>query len=499
MVVGASSSTGKSLLVTALCRLYARRGWRVAPFKAQNLSNNAAVVHGGEIGRSQAVQAYAAGIEPTVDMNPVLLKPESEGRSQIVLHGRVWDTSPAEVTHRHREQLWAAITGSLARLRAACDLVIIEGAGSPAELDLKAGDLANVRVARHACAPVLLVGDIDRGGIFAQLLGTLWLLEPEERALVRGLVVNKFRGDRGLFADGVRILEERSGVPVLGVLPYLYDHGIPQEDAVVLDGPLVSGTQASGRIDVAVIRLPGISNFDDLDPLALEPGVRVRYVDAPANLGRPDAIILPGTKSTIADLAWLHQQGLSAAIAAHARQGVAVVGICGGYQMLGRAVHDPERVESQRESVAGLGLLPVETTFAGHKATYRSRARLVGTAGFWGRLTGQSIEGYEIHMGRTVTPDPLYQIVEREGASVEVPDGAASPDGRIFGTYLHGLFDNDPLRRAWLASLGLAETQSGPFRQARETAFGRLADAAEAALDLERLDAIVTGKGLRES
>jgi adenosylcobyric acid synthase len=490
MLMGASSSAGKSLLATALCRIYARRGWRVAPFKAQNMSNNAAVCGGGEIGRAQAVQAYAAGVEPTVDMNPVLLKPEAGQRSQIVLRGRIWDTVPASEYYRHLPTLWNGVTSSLDRLRELYELIIIEGAGSPVELNLKRGDIVNMCLAAYARAPVLLVGDIDRGGIFAQLLGTLWLLEPQERALLQGFIINKFRGDLGLFYDGVEILQERGGLPVLGVVPYLYDHGIPHEDAVAIQDAAVSGEWDQGTVDIAVIRIPHISNFDDLDPLAMEARVRVRYIDTVEALGRPDAIILPGTKSTIADLDWLHNRGLSAAIRARAQQGVSVVGICGGYQMLGQAVHDPGRVESDRASIHGLGLLPVETTFSGLKATFRSQARLKSRAGFWADLDGELLDGYEIHMGHTLSAAPLYEIVSREGEPVTVPDGMSSPDDHVFGCYLHGLFDNDNLRRAWLKSLGAKTTQRDTL-QVREAAFERLADAVAEALDMAQLDRIL--------
>jgi adenosylcobyric acid synthase len=495
MVVGASSSAGKSLLVTALCRLYARRGRRVAPFKAQNMSNNAAVCAGGEIGRAQAVQAHAAGLEPHVDMNPILIKPEADSRSQVVVRGQAWRTLSAGDYYKHKAELWQAVTAGLDSLRAAYDLVIMEGAGSPAELNLKAGDIVNMAVARYASAPALLVGDVDRGGIFAQLLGTWSLLEPDDRALLKGFVINKFRGDPRLFDDGVRIIEERSGLPVLGVVPYLHDHGIAAEDAVTLEdghapASLTAGPSADAPVDIAVIRLPRISNFDDFDPLALEPGVRVRYVDSPEALGRPQAVILPGTKSTLADLAWLYERGLSAAIRGLARQGAAVVGICGGYQMLGQVVRDPERVESDREAMDGLGLLPVETVFAGRKAAFRSRAQIVSECGFLRELKGQPIDGYEIHMGRTAGAAPAVEIVERAGEPLRLPDGAASPDGRVFGVYLHGLFDNDNFRRAWLRSLG-AQAANLDFRQMQGRAFDRLADAIEASLDLERLDEII--------
>ncbi len=492
MVQGTSSSAGKSLLVAALCRIYARRGVRVAPFKAQNMSNNAAVCpDGSEIGRAQAVQAMAAGIEPTADMNPILLKPEADAHSQVVVMGRPWRSLAAGTYYQHKGRLWPIVTGALDRLRAAYELVIIEGAGSPAELNLREGDIVNMAVARYARGPVLLVGDIDRGGIFAQLLGTLWLLEPEERELVRGLVVNKFRGDPELFVEGVRILEERGGVPVVGVVPYLHDLGIPDEDAVVIETRAHQAPDAQA-IDIAVIALPRIANFDDFDPLAAEPGVQVRYVSSAESLGQPHAVILPGTKSTMADLAWLNTQGLAGAIQHLAARGAAVVGICGGYQMLGYIIRDPERAESAVEAVPGLGLLAAETIFEREKATHRVRARLRGGPGWLSGLAGQTVSGYEIHMGRTRGEPAWLEITERSGAPVSVADGLVANQGRLWGCYLHGLFENRALRHAWLSSLGWP----GPGRihepiNGREDAFDRLADGVEAALNMELLEEIL--------
>jgi adenosylcobyric acid synthase len=491
MVQGSSSSAGKSLLVTALCRIYARRGVQVAPFKSQNMSNNAAVTPDGrEIGRAQAEQAHACGLEPHTDMNPILLKPEADSRSQVVLNGRPMATLPARSYYERKATLWEAVTASLARLRARYELVIIEGAGSAAELNLKANDIVNMRVARHAHAPVLLVGDIDRGGIFAQLLGTLSLLDDDERLLVRGLVVNKFRGDLALFEDGVRILEKRGDLPVLGVVPYLRDHGLADEDAVALEDGRIPSNPVKALVDIAVIRFPRISNFDDFDPLALEPGVRVRYVDTLAALGRPQAVILPGTKSTLADMAWLDESGLSAAVRALAGQGVAVVGICGGYQMLGQAIHDPHGVESARGHATSLGLLPVETIFEARKATHRGRARVVQARGFLAGAGDERLHGYEIHAGRTTGAPPALEIT-REDTGETVGDGAVSEDGRVFGTCLHGLFANDAFRRAWLHSLGWNYESDIDAHARREAAFDRLADAIESALDMEKLDAII--------
>lgn len=504
MIQGTASSVGKSLLATGLCRLYARRGLRVAPYKAQNMSNNAGVTaDGGEIGRAQFTQAEACGVAPHVDMNPILLKPEADSRSQIVVLGRPLVTLPARAYYQCKAELWQIATAALDRLRAACDLVIIEGAGSPAELNLKRGDIVNMAVARYASSPVLLVGDIDKGGIFAQLLGTLDLLEPEERALVRGLIVNKFRGDPTLFADGVRILEARGGVPVLGVVPWLVDHGIAEEDAATLDQALASlpvrpqaasagaaedkGMEQPERrpIDIAVIALPRIANFDDCDPLAAEPEVGVRFVRAATALGQPDAVIIPGTKHTLADLAWLRRSGLADAILALARAGTAIVGICGGYQMLGQSIADPDGVEGGGEA-PGLGLLPVAVTFGRHKETWQVHARAVGRLPWLGPVDG--LRGYEIHMGQAASTAPLLALRRPDGA--EILDGAATADGRIWGTHLHGLFHNDVWRRAWLRSLGW-EPGAAPQRGSRASAYDRLADALERALDLARLDAII--------
>lgn len=496
MVVGSMSSAGKSLLVTALCRIFARRGLRVAPFKAQNLSNNAAVCpDGGEIGRAQALQAAACGIQPSVDMNPVLIKPEADARAQIVLMGRPWQALPARSYVENKAILWDHVTAALERLCATHDLVIIEGAGSAAELNLKQGDIANLAVARHIGAPVLLVGDIDRGGIFAQLIGTLWLLDPDERALVRGLIVNKFRGDPGLFVDGVRILEEKGGVPVLGVVPYLRDLNLPDEDAVSVETAPVETPASTWTLQIAILALPRIANFDDFDALKAEPGVQVRYVRALNELGAPDAIIVPGTKSTIADLAWLRRTGLADAVMRFAEAGGAVVGICGGYQMLGKRIADPLHSESVLDAVDGLGLLPVSTEFQAEKATHQAEAVVQGGPGWLAALEGARVSGYEIHMGDTATRSAWLQIRRRNAGPEAVLDGGVSAQGRVWGCYLHGLFSNDVFRHAWLENLGwqkpaAATTQAESFVRSLDT----LADAVEGALDMQRLERIIGGE-----
>jgi adenosylcobyric acid synthase len=490
MIQGTSSSVGKSLLTAALCRIFARQGWRVAPFKAQIMSNNAAVcADGAEIGRAQAVQAAAAGIEPTASMNPILLKPEGDCRSQVIVRGRHWQTMRGGSFYRRKDELWPVVTAALDELRAAFDVVVIEGAGSPVELNLRHTDIVNMALARYAAAPVLLAGDIDRGGIFAQMLGTLWLLEPNDRALVRGLIVNKFRGERSLFDDGVRMLQQRSELPVLGVVPYLSTLDIPEEDAVALD----SIKTIAAAIDIAVIRLPHIANFDDFDPLRAEAGVRLRYVQTAQALGQPHAVILPGTKSTLADLAWLRRQGLDTAIQDLAKQGTAVVGICGGYQMLGQCIYDPDGVESSSTMAAGLGLLPLSTTFGKEKAVFQVRARVHHGQGWAAAIGDNELEAYEIHMGRSTEATGWMRIVQRNGLASDVLDGSISADGRLWGCYLHGLFANSPLRQAWLKSLSgkYSGVAQAPPQGTLHLELDRLADAVGAALDMDQVYAIL--------
>jgi adenosylcobyric acid synthase len=492
MLQGSSSSAGKSLLVAALCRIYARRGMCVAPYKSQNMSNNAAVcADGSEIGRAQALQAAAAGLAPTVDMNPILIKPEADSRSQIILMGRPWQTLAAKTYYEKKAILWESARASLDRLRSEYDLVIIEGAGSPVELNLKRGDIVNMAVARYAQSPVLLIGDIDRGGIFAQLLGTLWLLEPEERTLVRGLLVNKFRGDLSLFDDGIHILEQKGDVPVLGVIPYLKGLALPDEDAVSVETASSPALASVKQTDIAVLALPRIANFDDFDPLKAEPNVRLRYVKSVSELGNPHAIIIPGTKSTIADLDWLRQTGLADAVTRFGTDGGAVVGLCGGYQMLGKVILDPAHVESRLEQAAGLGLLSAQTNFLAEKATCQARAQIQHGNGWLETVAGLWVEGYEIHMGETtVSGRNWLEVTERNRQPVHIPDGAASDNGHIWGCYLHGIFGNDAFRHAWLKSLGWGDTGISQ-KHALENSLNALADAVENALDMQKLEKII--------
>ena len=517
MVQGAMSSVGKSLLVAALCRIFAQDGLRVAPFKAQNMAlNSFATRDGREVGRAQAMQAEAAGVDVTVEMNPVLLKPEADAVAQIVVLGRPWERLAAQDYFRRRQELWQIVTGSLDALQATYDLVVIEGAGSPAELNLKRGDLVNMAIAAYADAPVLLAGDIDRGGVFAQLLGTLALLEPDERARVRGLIVNKFRGDIALFRDGVEILEARGGVPVLGVVPFIRDLRIADEDSVALDdrsenqesrtkdqgaadGSRFSflGSGAASPIDIVVIRLPHISNFDDFDPLRAEPDVTVRFVDRADELGWPDLIVLPGTKTTVADLEWLRARGLADGIIALAQAGAALLGVCGGYQMLGQTICDPLGVESAVTETAGLGLLPIVTSFAAAKQTVRSRGVVVHDASLFRGAHQIDVAGYEIHMGQTwLVGDgaPLVHLTRRGEHATDDLDGLASPDGWIAGSYLHGLFDNDALRHVMLDNLaerkGVVRAPSRA-RFDRAADYDRLAATVRANIDMELLRQII--------
>jgi adenosylcobyric acid synthase len=442
MIQGTASSVGKSIIVAGLCRIFRQDGFKVAPFKAQNMALNSFVTkEGGEIGRAQAVQAEAAGIEPSVYMNPVLLKPEADASSQVIVLGKVDKTLKASQYYKHTPNLLKVIEDSLNRLRSIYDIVVIEGAGSPAEINLKRKEIVNMRVAKMANAPVLLIGDIDRGGVFASIIGTLELLTKRERDLIKGLIINKFRGDLKLLKPGLDLLEKRTGKPVLGVIPYFRDIAIAQEDSVYLDERQAS--PASGTIDVAVIRLPHISNYDDFDPLE-EQDCTVRYVTRASELGNPDLLILPGTKSTIADLIHLQQKGLAQAIIRLAQSGIPVIGICGGYQMLGNNIHDPDKVESKHGSIAGLGLLNSTTIFNHAKTTTQIKAQVAADEGLLKGLKGIEVTGYEIHMGQTGSQkcQPAFRILETPQGETNYFDGAVSIDGFVFGSYIHGLFHN---------------------------------------------------------
>jgi adenosylcobyric acid synthase len=483
MVCGTASDVGKSQLVAGLCRVLARRGVSVAPFKGQNMSLNSAVTDGGEeIARAQVAQAAAAGVAPEVAMNPVLLKPTGERTSQVVVMGRPWATLDAVSFQRSKSLLLPVVLDALRDLRERFDVVLCEGAGSPAEPNLQEGDLVNLGLARQAGLPAVLVGDIDRGGVFAHLYGTLALLPDDLRGCVRGFVVNKFRGDRSLLAGATEQLASRSGVPTLGVLPWLPGLWVDAEDSLSLSAPRVphhagAGPAGGDVLDVAVVRFPRMANFTDLDPLAHEPGVAVRWVGSAAQLGRPDLVILPGTKATVADLCWLRSVGLDAAMA---RVAGTVLGICGGYQMLGQWIEDPGQVESDRRRVEGLGLLDLHTRFTSHKVLRRRRGTVA--------RGGQAVEGYQIHHGVVVpgcSAEPWFVL---DGEAEGVVGGA----GGIVGTSLHGLFESDGFRAAFLAQVARRTGRrfaaaSVPYEAARQAQIDRMADACESELDLEAL------------
>jgi len=518
MVVGTGSHAGKTVIAAALCRIYARRGLALAPFKAQNMALNSFVTpEGAEIGRAQAYQAAAAGVEPHVDMNPILLKPTSHEGCQVVFMGRPVGHMGVREYHDFQPEAWSEVTAALARLRAANDLVVIEGAGSAAEVNLRDNDIVNMRVAVHADAPAILVGDIDRGGIFAAFVGTVELLLPAERELLRGFVINKFRGDATLLDSGLEFLRERTGIPTLGVVPFLADWRGDEEDSLGIDDRRRRG-RPGAPLRVAVVRLPYVSNFTDFDALADEPDVDVRYVTSPEELEGVSAVVLPGTKSTVADLGWLRERGFAGALAAAAGAGTPVIGLCGGYQMLGRRILDPDRVESAQTDVEGLGLLDVETVFTGNKRTVQVDGELTGAAL---GPSGTGLRGYEIHMGRSIRGEGVRPLLRLRGegsaaqageaaaveaAAVEAAahdalagrdawhdDGGVSSDGVVCGSYVHGIFDHPGLRTAFLdglrAAAGLAPSPGPDHGSDPSLRPGGGSDQSPWSSDLSSLDA----------
>lgn len=527
MVQGTASDVGKSIITAALCRILTEDGFRVAPFKSQNMSLNSYVTWDGkEIGRAQGLQADACGILATTDMNPILLKPKKDMVSQVVVHGKPLGDFAARV---YREQVLGEaaviVQEALARLRASFDIVVLEGAGSPVEINLKSRDIVNMNAAAWADAPVVLVADIDRGGMFASIVGTMELLEPHERDRVCGFIVNKFRGDVTLLKPGLDWLEERTGKPVLGVVPYLANLGLEDEDSLSLDASIASGAAGSepvedegqegggSLLDIVVLRLPHISNFTDVDPLRFEPDVRCRFVINAEQWGKPDAVIIPGSKNTVDDLRYLRSSGLASCLERHVREGGHTVGICGGYEMMGVRLLDPLHTESDQDETEGFGWFPFEVTFAAEKRT----ERVIGTAKLPGLAEAYAVEGYEIHMGEVVWIDHLIgdgamglPAVDADGArellvaterpfslrnardeygglaaeaaaSTPYQEGCVSADGRVWGTFMHGVLHNDDLRRGWLNRLrrdrGWEEaTASVRVQERREQAFQRLAD-----------------------
>ena len=479
MLQGTGSDVGKSTVVAGLCRLARRRGISVAPFKPQNMSNNAAACPGGgEIGRAQALQARAAGLAPTVDMNPVLLKPQSDRTSQVVVHGRAVSTLEGADYLARRDRLLTPVLESFERLAGAFDLVLVEGAGSAAETNLRERDIANMGFARRAGVPVCLLADIDRGGVIASVVGTRVVLDPADAAMVTSFAINKFRGDPALFDDGVRAIERHTGWPCRGVIPWLEAaRRLPPEDAVVLDRPdRPSGGADGARIRIVVPRLSRIANFDDVDPLRLEPGVEFDFIPPGTPLPRDaDVVVLPGSKSTLGDLEFLRSQGWDHDVIAHARTGGRVLGLCGGYQMLGRRVRDPEGVDGPPGEAPGLGLLDVETVMGGEKSVHP----VAGTCA----RSGVPLCGYEIHMGTTAGPDAARPFAHLPGG----PDGAVSADGRIEGSYVHGLFSGDEFRSRWLDSVRTGSSSAFAYAPAIERALDDLADGLEAAVDIDAM------------
>lgn len=471
MIQGTGSNVGKSLLVAGLCRIARQRGLSVAPFKPQNMSNNAAVTSdGGEIGRAQALQARASGLAPHTDMNPVLLKPESETGSQVVVHGKRLTTVRAREYAALKPQLMEAVLASFNRLKAVHDLVIVEGAGSPAEVNLRAGDIANMGFAQASQTPVILCGDIDRGGVIAQIVGTQAVISAEDAALIRGFLVNKFRGDPSLFDDGYDLIKHRTGWPGFGVIPWFADAAnLPAEDAL----DIATRTRSEG-LHIVCLRLSRIANFDDMDPLAQEPGVRLTMLEPGRAIpGDADVVIIPGSKSTRGDLAYLRQQGWDVDLKAHLRRGGHVLGICGGYQMLGMSISDPDGIEGTAGTDDGLGHLQIETIMTGDKRLTEVNAI---------HSTSQTpFTGYEIHIGRTTGPDtarPFAHIGQQA-------DGAISDDGHVTGSYLHGMFRDDAFRSAWLAQFGVAQTVS--YSATIEKTLDAFAAHLEAAVDIDGL------------
>ena len=504
MLQGTSSHVGKSILTTALCRIFLQDGQRVVPFKAQNMALNSYVTADGlEMGRAQVAQAEAAGLLPMVDMNPVLLKPMGNACSQVILNGRpVGNMSAREYHKGYAIKAFDAVKEALSRLDKAYDTLVIEGAGSPAEINLKDHDTVNMRVAKHLGAPVLLVADIDRGGSLAALVGTLELLDEEERAHVKGLIINKFRGDVSLFTPAIDFLEEKTGKPVLGVIPYIGDLGIDDEDSVSLEE---KGTgPSSDKVNIAVVQVPKISNFTDFDSLSREKDAVLYYARRPEELDGADAVILPGSKNTTEDLLFLKEQGWDKALAAFMKKGKPVIGICGGYQMMGDAVVDPDGSESDLGSVEGLHILQGTTTFNREKLTFQVTAECQDLPFVGGSIDARNLTGYEIHMGRTdATGNDLHPFVvtRRSEKPCEVTVGAARRDGLAWGTYIHGIFDNDDFRRQFINGLRRQKGwQALPvslhYREEKEEKYDRLAAVVREALDMPTLTRIIE-EGIR--
>lgn len=507
MLMGTSSHVGKSIITTALCRIFHQQGLKVVPFKAQNMALNSYVTHEGlEMGRAQVAQAEAAGLEPMVDMNPVLLKPTGNSCSQVIINGRPLGNMSAREYHTgYSLKAFSAVTEALERLQQNYEVLVIEGAGSPAEVNLKANDIVNMRVAKHLQAPVLLIADIDRGGALASLVGTLELLDEDERALVKGLVINKFRGDISLLTPAIEFLEKKTGKPVLGVVPHIDELGIDDEDSVSLEEKQAAPHEDGDKLRLAVIQTPKISNFTDFSSLAAEPDVDLYYVQDVEGLGEPDLILLPGSKNTTEDLLHLRECGLEQAVKAKVQAGTPLWGICGGYQMLGEKIRDPHHTESVHDEVVGMGLLPIITTFSPEKLLTQVKCRCEGLHYITeaSSLQADDMPGYEIHMGQTdFTAETIhpFRILSMGGRETDEADGAVSADGMVLGTYVHGIFDHDGFRRQLLNVLRKKrgweplQEQRNQYK-AKEAAYDRLAETVAGSLDMKKLEAIMNGNG----
>lgn len=493
-VCGTGSDVGKSVIVTALCRIFLQDGYSVCPFKAQNMSLNSFVTkEAGEMGRAQVVQAQACRIEPSVDMNPVLIKPTGDIDAQIIVQGKpIGNMSAQRYQHKNcKAKIFKKVKESFNRIRKEFEIMVIEGAGSPVEINLKRHDIVNMKIAKLANAPVILVGDIDKGGVFASLIGTLELLGEKERKMIKGFIINKFRGDQTLLKDGIRFLERKTNKPVLGVIPYFKDIRIPEEDSVILEDKkrsVKTGTARSEKlINIAVVKLPHTSNFTDFGSLENEPDVKLRYVTDKNELDSPDIIIIPGTKNTIQDLIWLRQAGLADKLLStiNSQLSTILIGICGGYQMLGEKIYDTQKIESGKKEIEGLGLLSIITHYRKEKILSQVKAKEIAT--------GLEISGYEIHHGQTrqlKKYQPLFKVIERFGQVVDQHDGVISKDRRIWGTYIHGLFDADSFRRDFLNQIRQRKGQFPLLKTAGfnlDKEFDKLADLLRKSLDIKLL------------
>lgn len=495
MIQGTASDVGKSILTAALCRILVQDGLSVAPFKSQNMSLNSYVtLDGKEIGRAQGMQADACGIVATTDMNPILLKPTTDRASQVVVHGKPYRTMDAfSYRNEYLAEAGLIVREALDRLRMEYEVILLEGAGSPAEINLKDRDIVNMRMARWADAPVILVADIDRGGVFASIVGTLELLEPDERVRVKGFIINKFRGDVALLQPGLDWLEQKTGKPVLGVIPHIDSLRLESEDSLSILQHSASRKTNEDHLDIVVIRFPRVANFTDIDPLYAEQDTTVRYVTRVEEFGNPDAVIVPGSKNTAEDLLFLRETGLDLLLLDHRKQGGWLTGICGGYQMLGERLLDPDGIESAHRILPGLGIFPMETVFASDKRT----ERVAGHAQGWDSQV-EMIEGYEIHMGRTsFTRDVEHPMnIGHVRETAETPslhqEGARSEDGKVWGTYIHGILHNDAFRRNWLNAIRSSKDWAPlanelNFNKLREAEFNRLADHVRKHMDMQKV------------